>query len=49
MINPIIDEIKQSLSMPTLQRRTLLRMYGVTSWKDLMPSQIVEDSTDVAD
>nr|XP_033191285.1 leucine-rich repeat and guanylate kinase domain-containing protein-like [Bombus vancouverensis nearcticus] len=49
MIDPIIDEIKQSLSTPILQRRTLLRMYGVTSWKDLMPSQIVEDLTDVAD
>ncbi|XP_068978381.1 leucine-rich repeat and guanylate kinase domain-containing protein-like [Bombus flavifrons] len=49
MVDPIIDEIKQSLSTPILQRRTLLRMYGVTSWKDLMPSQIVEDSTDVAD
>ncbi|XP_033179666.1 leucine-rich repeat and guanylate kinase domain-containing protein-like [Bombus impatiens] len=49
MVDPIIDEIKQSLSTPILQRRTLLRMYGVTSWKDLMPSQIVEDLTDVAD
>ncbi|OAD59234.1 Leucine-rich repeat and guanylate kinase domain-containing protein [Eufriesea mexicana] len=47
MINPIIDEMKQSLSTSTLQRRTLLRMYGVSSWKDLMPSQMTENSTNI--
>ncbi|XP_043790508.1 uncharacterized protein LOC122713799 [Apis laboriosa] len=39
MINPIIDEIKESLSTSILKKKTLLRMYGVNSWKDLMPSQ----------
>ncbi|XP_017889561.2 uncharacterized protein LOC108630659 [Ceratina calcarata] len=46
MIEPIVNEIKQSLSSSVLQRRTLLRNYGVTSWKDLMPSQVEETMID---
>ncbi|XP_076630008.1 uncharacterized protein LOC143346118 [Colletes latitarsis] len=41
MINTVVDEIRQSLSTPIMQRKTLLRAYGVTSWKDLMPSQMI--------
>nr|XP_012146880.1 PREDICTED: uncharacterized protein LOC100877632 [Megachile rotundata] len=40
MVDSMVDEIQQSLSTPVLQRKTLLRRYGVTSWKQLMPSQI---------
>ncbi|PBC29751.1 leucine-rich repeat and guanylate kinase domain-containing protein isoform X6 [Apis cerana] len=39
MINSIVDEIKESSSTSILKKKTLLRMYGVNSWKDLMPSQ----------
>ncbi|CAD1474911.1 unnamed protein product, partial [Heterotrigona itama] len=49
MVDPIINEMKQSLSTSMLERKTLLKMYGVTSWKDLMPSQITEDSVNIVD
>nr|XP_034179896.1 leucine-rich repeat and guanylate kinase domain-containing protein-like [Osmia lignaria] len=40
MVDSVTDEIQQSLSTSVLQRKTLLRMYGVTSWKELLPSQM---------
>ncbi|KAK1125768.1 hypothetical protein K0M31_005312 [Melipona bicolor] len=49
MVDPIINEIKQSLSTSILERKTLLRMYGVTSWKNLMPSQVAENLIDIVD
>ncbi|XP_076678210.1 uncharacterized protein LOC143374165 [Andrena cerasifolii] len=47
----VVDEIQQSLSISRSQRETLLRIYGITSWKDLMPSQRIKNvikSTDLA-
>ncbi|XP_076300922.1 uncharacterized protein LOC143219039 [Lasioglossum baleicum] len=44
MVNTVIEEIRQSLSSSKQQTKTWLRTYGVTSFKNLMPSQIPRDS-----
>ncbi|XP_078040083.1 uncharacterized protein LOC144471673 [Augochlora pura] len=44
MVNTVIEEIRQSLSSSKLQTKTWLRTYGVTSFKNLMPSQMPRDS-----
>ncbi|XP_017793521.1 PREDICTED: uncharacterized protein LOC108575276 [Habropoda laboriosa] len=49
MVNSVVDEMIQSLSTSILQRKTLLRMYGVTSWKELVPNQRIENSINIAD
>ncbi|XP_053977116.1 leucine-rich repeat and guanylate kinase domain-containing protein-like [Hylaeus volcanicus] len=49
MIDTVVDEIRQSLSTSILQRKTLLRAYGITSWKDLMPSQMDTHSAKFTD
>ncbi|CAK9808296.1 Leucine-rich repeat and guanylate kinase domain-containing protein [Anthophora quadrimaculata] len=49
MVNSIVDEMTESLSSSILQRKTLLRMYGVASWKELVSNETTENSTDIAD
>ncbi|KAG7200528.1 hypothetical protein KM043_001092 [Ampulex compressa] len=47
-IKSIVKEIRNTLSTSMLQRKTLLRTQGVTSWKDIIPGGITKDADNTA-
>ncbi|XP_043288514.1 uncharacterized protein [Venturia canescens] len=42
-VQTIVKELRESLSTSKIQRKTLLRTHGLTSWKEAMPSQMSQD------